>query len=62
MIDLNLLIGKTELEARKLVNLWGLSCRVSNKDGIAIVGTCDFKLSRINLEVKNNKVIDAYRG
>lgn len=62
MFDTKELIGKTELQARKLIISEGLVCRLKEKDEITYIGTCDYKSNRVNLVVKNNKVIDAFRG
>ena len=51
---LDSLIGKTYEEAQELCD--GYRLRVTNKDGVAYVVTCDFRLDRINVELDNGIV------
>ncbi len=56
------IIGKTEEEAEQMICGEGLFLRLTKKDGKCFTGTCDFQLNRVNIEVENGKIIDAYLG
>lgn len=56
------LIGKTEQEAEKILNKDKVYFRIVCRDGISFWVTQDIREDRINLNIKNNKVIEAYIG
>lgn len=56
------LIGKTEQEAEKILNKDKIYYRIVCRDSISFWVTQDIRTDRINLNIKNNKVIDAYIG
>ena len=57
---LDSLIGKTYEEAQELCD--GYRLRVTNKDGVAYVVTCDLRLDRINLELLDDKIVRSSIG
>lgn len=48
------LIGKTLEEARSLTSM---QIRVMNRDGKSLMGTADFRTDRINVSIKENKIV-----
>jgi len=50
------LIGLTETEAMELSISTGFPFRVTRKDNINYVITCDYQIFRINVEIDNNLV------
>lgn len=58
----NFLKGKTKEEAKALIKESGCCVRIAEENDIGGVGTADFRTDRINLHIKNNKVVDAYVG
>lgn len=56
------LIGKTEQEAETILNKDKVYFRIVCRDGISFWVTQDIREDRINLNIKNNKVIEAYIG
>lgn len=61
-VDPNSLIGKTEKEAAEKVVNAGMRCRVTEREGKALIGTCDLRGDRINIRVANGKVTSANIG
>jgi len=55
-------IGMEKQAAIDLIKSQGLKVRVRSEDGQAFVGTCDYRLDRINLSIENGKVIKASKG
>lgn len=51
------LIGLTKAEAKEKLEEDGLTLRVNKEDGEAYFGTCDHNMSRINVEVKEGKIV-----
>ena len=60
--DPSRLIGLMEQEVAYLTKAYGLSYRVTKKDGKAFIITRDYKTDRVNLEFENGKVIRATIG
>lgn len=52
------IIGKNINEARGIATSKGLTIRVMEEDGESYVGTCDFRPDRINVVVKEGKVVE----
>ena len=59
---LEILLGKTYEEAKQIIYENELSIRVVKEDGVSYIVTCDVDIERVNLELKNNIVEDAYYG
>ena len=62
MIDLNSLVGLTEVEALDEIAHNNMKVRIRNRDGQAFMGTCDYRMDRVNLNIKNNLVVSATIG
>lgn len=56
MFDINKLIGMTESDARSYIASDSKIARVVENNGKSFVGTCDYRLDRINLFVSGDKV------
>ncbi len=56
------LIGKTEEEARKFCEENKFKFRIVKKDGQNFLGTCDYCLDRVNVEIKDGIVTGARLG
>lgn len=54
--------GKTKEEAKNLIKESGCICRIIEIDDNPIMGTNDYRTDRINLKIKNNKVVEASIG
>lgn len=54
---LNSVLGKTEEEARAFLSEKGFGVRTVEEDGKYFIITCDFRLDRCNLHLKEGKVI-----
>lgn len=61
-LDIKKLVGLTEADAVAKIVAAGMKCRVRNRDGKAFIGTCDFRMDRINLSIESGKVINATIG
>lgn len=59
---INKLIGKTEKQAEKILNKDKVYYRIVCRDGISFWVTQDLRDDRVNLNIKNNKIIEAYIG
>ena len=57
---LDSLIGKTYEEAKELCD--GYILRLTNKDGVSYIVTCDLRLDRINLELLDDKIVRSSIG
>lgn len=55
-------IGQTKVEAKKIIESRQLKSRVTSEDGMQFMGTADFRIDRINLEILDGKVADARVG
>lgn len=51
-------VGKTLSEARLALGKLGYTIRVMKEDGQHKIGTCDFRMDRINVTVENGKVTE----
>ena len=60
--DEQTLIGITETEAKKILKENEICTRTTQRDGKHFIGTCDFRMDRVNLQVKDGKVIAVDRG
>ncbi|OGZ94910.1 MAG: hypothetical protein A3H69_04260 [Candidatus Sungbacteria bacterium RIFCSPLOWO2_02_FULL_47_9] len=60
--DRNGLVGLSESEATERIKAVGMRARIMWKDGQAHEGTCDARSDRVNLHIKDGKVIKAYIG
>lgn len=56
------LIGLPEAEAMDLSRESGLACRVVERDGVALPVTMDYNETRLNLAVRNGRVMRVTRG
>lgn len=56
MFNINDLIGLTHEEAVKLAEENGFSTRIREKDGEGFMGTCDYRMDRINFTIVGNKI------
>lgn len=61
-MNTELLIGKTEKEAKQLIEQSGFHCRITKRDDYYFVCTMDFNLRRINLKIENDIVVSANIG
>lgn len=59
-MDLNLLIGNAEADAVKKIEAAHLEARVTQRDGEAIDGILNMSRNRVNLEIENGIVTNAY--
>lgn len=50
-------IGKDEKEVVETLKSAGFVTRVMHRDGESFFGTCDYRLDRYNLSVKDGKVM-----
>ncbi len=55
-------IGLTFESAQEIAKQENSSLRLVEKDGEKMMGICDFKMSRINVEVVDGKIVRAYFG
>lgn len=55
-------VGMTEEEAVQAIQAAGLKARIMCRDGQRYVGTCDFRLDRVNLTITQGKVTNATVG
>lgn len=63
MIEITeVIIGKSEAESRKIVEENGYTFRVTAKDGVNYIVTCDFDTNRVNVVLVNNIIIESYLG
>lgn len=60
--DLNWLIGKPKSEAKKMIEDNGYVFRITSEDGNNYIVTCDFRMDRINIEINDDIIINAYFG
>lgn len=60
--DASAYVGMTESEAIEAIQKIGLKARITERDGKSFMGTCDFRLDRINLIIKEGKVIETNVG
>lgn len=61
-MDPKALIGKTEAEAIDLIKEARFKPRIICRDGVEQMVTADARSNRINLEIANGKVTDAFIG
>lgn len=61
-VRLDLVLGKTEEEARLFLNENDVKHRVVRKDDEYYIVTCDFDDNRANLEFDNDVVTYCYNG
>lgn len=61
-LDVKKLVGLTEDDAKAKILTAGMKCRVRNRDGQAFMGTCDFRMDRVNLSIDSGKVTNATIG
>lgn len=55
-------IGMEKQAAIDLIKARGLKSRIRSEDGKSFIGTCDYRLDRINLHIQDGKVIKASKG
>lgn len=55
-------LGKTLKEVEKLLASEGKHGRVMRLDGKVFFGTCNYRLDRVNLEIDNGIVTNAWLG
>lgn len=56
------LLGKTETEAKILIEESGFTSRVTKRDDYYYVCTMDYRMSRINLKIEDGIVVSANIG
>lgn len=56
--DINTIIGKTKEEAKEIINNHGYKFRITSENDINYIITTDFRSDRINVDLKNNIVIN----
>jgi hypothetical protein len=61
-LEVSKLVGKTEAEARALIERAGLRVRISGRDGEHYILTMDYWIDRVNLYIENDKVVEAKIG
>lgn len=57
-----LLVGMTRENATKTLKEMDLDVRATRIDGVGQIGTCDYRLDRVNLWVEKGLVTNAYPG
>lgn len=62
MLDLNILIGLSENVAIEKIRRAGLKSRITEKDGQLYICTRDLRSDRVNLIIKDGKVISSNIG
>lgn len=50
------IVGLSVEEAREKLESQGMALRVMKLDGEGCIGTCDFNIHRVNVEVQNEKI------
>ena len=55
-------IGMEKQAAIDLIKGQGLKARVRSEDGESFMGTCDYRMDRINLHITEGKVTSVSRG
>jgi hypothetical protein len=61
-LDTKKLIGMDEVRASRLIGVAGGIVNVTIRDGFPLVVNTDFRMNRINLEIKNGIVVKCYAG
>lgn len=56
------LIGLTKQEASTICKSNGFTMRVTQKDDVNYIVTCDLRFDRINIELKNDLVVSCSVG
>lgn len=56
------LIGLDEIQASQLIMVAKGHVNITVKDGIPICENRDFRMDRVNLELRNGRVVKAYVG
>lgn len=56
------LVGLDEIQASKLIAVAGGHVNVTVRDGIPVVQNSDFRMDRVNLELRGSRVVKAYVG
>ena len=61
--EFDIIIGMTEDDARAYLTSHGIKVvRTMVKNGKLFLGTCDIRVDRVNLRIKDDKVYEFYRG
>lgn len=55
-------IGLTEAKAVVAIQKVGMLARITQRDDKSFIGTCDFRINRVNLVIKEGKVVEANIG
>lgn len=55
-------VGLTETEAVAKIDAAGMKSRIRSKNGQAYVGTCDYRMDRVNLTIEKDLVTKATLG
>jgi hypothetical protein len=61
-LEVSKLVGKTEEQARVLIERAGLRVRISGRDGEHYILTMDYWIDRVNIYIENDKVVEASIG
>lgn len=60
--DINSVIGKPEKEVVDTLAAAGFVTRVMYRDGQSYFGTCDYRMDRYSLSIKDGKVMSLKNG
>lgn len=60
--DVKGLVGLTEKKALAKITAAGMTARIQQRDKETFVGTCEFRTSRVNLNIQKGKVKSADIG
>ena len=61
-IDTRRLVGLDEIKASQLIAVAGGHVNISMRDGIPQTQNTDFRMDRVNLELRGNRVTKAFVG
>lgn len=61
-INTKQLVGCDEIQASNLISVAGGFVNITMRDGIPQTQNTDFRMDRVNLELRGNKVTKAYVG
>ncbi len=61
-IDLNTLVGLEQSEAESKITTENMVCRVVAQDDKTFTRTMDYRTDRVNLAIKDGKVVEAKIG
>jgi len=56
------LVGKSYSEAESLCKEHKIALRIRSRNGVSYMGTCDYRVDRINVDVDDNQIVTASIG